>query len=470
MSTPIGLNESLHRRSRGSRSGWRIAGAIVLVVCLAAAATVTWYVTLANKRLDQAIQSIRAAGEPASAAEMDAWRARNKPGVDNSHAWLGAIAKGKVGSDALPNVVQGLIERPAWTDTSYMPPLPGSPWLELAEVSAYLDERRLMLDALHRAAETPGVTRYPLSFEQGIEMPLGHVDGMRMATQALFLEAHVRARQGDGPGAAGSIRTIFALASSNSESPLLVLQVFRASLDARGREAALSLVPHLNLEDGVLKGLQDTAREALYRPDLKAAMIGERIVGLQTIRNPTLIGLTRREAFFYRLVSRQDEAKYLELMDQAVQAARRTDIPFDLGFVDVKSQWALILANPFTRAKYPITNLLLPGCENAFTILAKAEAKNMALEVAIAVSRYRLATGGLPTRLADVVPRYLDRIPADPYLGEGELQYQNENGWVAIYSVGRNVTDDAGEIDDDERGESLDVGVRIDFSESAGSP
>jgi hypothetical protein len=62
---------------------------------------------------------------------------------------------------------------------------------------------------------------------------------------------------------------------------------------------------------------------------------------------------------------------------------------------------------------------------------------------AVAVERYRLATGQLPDDLSELVPSHLEEIPLDPFDGR-PLRYKKRDGGYVVYSVGPDGTDDNG--------------------------
>ena len=77
---------------------------------------------------------------------------------------------------------------------------------------------------------------------------------------------------------------------------------------------------------------------------------------------------------------------------------------------------------------------------------------------AIAIERYRLAEGRLPTALADLAPRFLPEPPLDPF-DATPSKYAIENGDYAIYSIGKNLKDDGGVGDINQKTD--DLGFRI---------
>ena len=58
--------------------------------------------------------------------------------------------------------------------------------------------------------------------------------------------------------------------------------------------------------------------------------------------------------------------------------------------------------------------------------------------------RRRLTEGGSAERLEDLVPRYLDAVPIDPFDGKAlRLKSAPGEGWT-IYSIGEDRIDDGG--------------------------
>jgi hypothetical protein len=109
---------------------------------------------------------------------------------------------------------------------------------------------------------------------------------------------------------------------------------------------------------------------------------------------------------------------------------------------------------PMTRASgYPFSGGLLPvehveyTLRHSYRTRASAVANSLALgrtaDAAIAVSRYRRATGSLPDSLKELVPAYLAAIPIDPYSGHEVRYSRSPNGYV-VHSLGANKRDDGG--------------------------
>ena len=65
------------------------------------------------------------------------------------------------------------------------------------------------------------------------------------------------------------------------------------------------------------------------------------------------------------------------------------------------------------------------------------------IRLAFSLAAYRADHGSYPARLADLAPKYADRVPKDVFT-DGELHYNREGAGYVLYSVGPNGKDDAG--------------------------
>ena len=72
----------------------------------------------------------------------------------------------------------------------------------------------------------------------------------------------------------------------------------------------------------------------------------------------------------------------------------------------------------------------------------------------LAIRRFELEEGGLPTSLEELVPNYLSVTPADPY-GDGPFRYQLTDSGYLLYSVGPNGVDEGGRLERATRNEWL---------------
>ncbi len=100
---------------------------------------------------------------------------------------------------------------------------------------------------------------------------------------------------------------------------------------------------------------------------------------------------------------------------------------------------------------------LSPTCELHQADLAQLRCAALG----VAAERFRLESERFPASLDELVPAYLEALPADPFNGEPMRLAATEQG-IVIYSVYENLSDDGGDIAQSEaRPDPLDVGFRL---------
>jgi len=93
------------------------------------------------------------------------------------------------------------------------------------------------------------------------------------------------------------------------------------------------------------------------------------------------------------------------------------------------------------------TAILIPSMTRAFQTAAEIGTGDDCARTAVAMTRFRLDHGTLPSHLNELVPKYLDEVPTDPFDGKPLRLAIRNNQWI-IYSVGPDRVDDGGvEID-----------------------
>jgi hypothetical protein len=80
---------------------------------------------------------------------------------------------------------------------------------------------------------------------------------------------------------------------------------------------------------------------------------------------------------------------------------------------------------------------------------------------ALAAERYRIDQGRWPESLEELVPKYISRVPRDPF-AKGPLKLLELPDGLFIYSVGYDCKDDGGKIDPKMRiRDGADTGFRL---------
>lgn len=421
-------------------------GCATLVLLLLVALLVglfTWRYRL-GQRVERGLAKIREAGEPVTPEELTEY-CLLPDGVENTaHLWLEAtlpLEGEPFKSDARDFPLVG-------EDESEIPP-PGEPWPKREEAEQLLQKYGSSLDQLHRAAEARGAARYSDDFRLGLRMPLVEIDRLRLGAWLLSLHVHVEAHRGNTPDAVASIHAILMMARSLEREPVLVSHLVRTALAGVARKDLQWLLASVELSDEDLVRLQEAFRGLDYREGLYGAMLFERIMLMMAIKDPAVfVGDEVPAAPLWRITRKDSLALSLEHMAEVIAATKRP-WPEALQTVEqTEDRLMQIARNGFTRLRYAVPLLLMPGLDGAFEATARHAALNGAADAAIACERYRRRYGALPERLDQLVPEFLPEVPMDPYTGE-PLQYVVRDGEYLVYSVGNNGVDEGGLITED---------------------
>lgn len=406
-----------------------------------------------RRDLSAELDRIRAAGEPASADEIEAFYQVPPGARDTTQLWLAALAPLDT-----PGYVAEAKELPLVGDNANDLPLPGEPWPQLEAAEQLLARYRGSLEQMQQAAREGGQARFPTRFADGIQMLLPHAQQLRLGARLLSLESAVAAHRGQTDKAVDSIVAIFAAARSLEQEPVLISQLVRMALGAMARLRIQWLLSAATLDDGQLARLDAELAASDYQKSLRQGLVGERVIGIVTFENPETLG---DEAALGRLsvTGSSDQAMYLKLMDEMIAAADRSGPERQEAIDAADARLRQLASTTSARLKYPLTLLLLPGLSAAGQAAARNEAERDATRVALAIERFRLREGRLPEKLDELVPDFLASVPSDPF-GAGPLRYRADETEYLVYSVGPDGVDDGGRSDSPP-GQPADLVVRV---------
>jgi hypothetical protein len=205
--------------------------------------------------------------------------------------------------------------------------------------------------------------------------------------------------------------------------------------------------------DEQLKELDEAFAAVVGDLDLAEVMIMERCFNLECVRDPQQMSGLGRGGAVLRLPGIQGRGllDILDYMDACVEAARLPltervarfrEIEQEVGELSFLHLVIKLVAGPMGRIGELDLRL------HAHLDLAKA---------ALAIERYRLATGNVPDELAELVPAYLDEVPIDPFDARPIRYKRTEPGYL-LYSVMEDGEDNAGlEKSKAGRGEPYDL-------------
>lgn len=137
-----------------------------------------------------------------------------------------------------------------------------------------------------------------------------------------------------------------------------------------------------------------------------------------------------------RPLFRHDMVRSLTLLNEIADTAHESAIS--------RVQHLEILNSNYGRgAFWRTTPLIVQFSLNGVRRIAQAEAEIRSAVAALAIERYRSATGKTPASLSDLAPAYIEAVPLDPF-GDRPLRYVVDLAGYSVYSVGENGKDDGG--------------------------
>ena len=436
-------------------------GVIVLIVVatplLLAALFVVGFKVSGRRGLNAELERIRAAGEPASAGELEVYYQSPPSDRDTTQLWLQAIAPletPQFSSDAkmLPFVGEG--PQPI--------PWPGEPWPELQEAERLLAQYGRSLEMMHQAARLGGQARYPTKFADGTLMLLTHVQQLRVGARLLALESAVAAHRGRPDAAIDSILAIFAAARSLEQEPTIISQLVRMALDGMARDRAAWLLSAIELDDAQLARLEvELAARNYYGRSVHQALLGERVMGIETFANPARLGDEGKMLALLGAVNGdRDRTLYLQLMGELIAAAKTPAEQGRQTAANVDARLKQVAGSGASKLSHPLTLLLMPALNAVFEARSRNEAARVALRVAVAVERFRRARGRLPDKLDELTPTYFGAVPFDPY-DIKPLRYRIDGEEYVVYSVGKDRIDQNGVSEPPNQADDIAVRVRV---------
>ena len=136
-------------------------------------------------------------------------------------------------------------------------------------------------------------------------------------------------------------------------------------------------------------------------------------------------------AFMKKISDRQIQLNYLKAMDEAIAASR-------LPFAEQKDI-ELPRGDPLSKLAFGNSG------QKTFRVSIERSATENALLIAqLALQAYRADHGHYPEALQALVPRYLQRVPLDPFDPAKPLRYRREANGYLLYSIGPDGVDDGG--------------------------
>jgi hypothetical protein len=411
--------------ARRVRAGFRKAAVVVTATLLPFLIHAAWgYVE--TRRLNAAIQSIEARGEPVRTELV-------RPVGDAAAAARYYRAAAALASDFRAD------PRPWYGDVTAAERTGNWPDDLLARIRGVISPYEEMLSLIDRAADLPFE-----DFEPGTTYNY-LAQGLMQSSRISSLRSIVQAFEGDAAGAARSLHSALQAGrwfTRNGGS-------FSPSSMAWFTSALQITLQRVRPQDIELERLARDLADADEDDVLRRAFLGMRAGMLSRVpANPWFIGNPVVPLFVVDRPWRTHQVNRQLSWYAAVLSA--IDVPWPDRIDAVGEVDYFNLDAPITRER------MLKSVEYMVTPVAMVRT----LRTAIAVERYRRGhSEQMPASLSELSPWYLETTPVDPFTGRPLLFAKTPSGYV-VYSAGVNRTNDNGDVSAQWAGGS-DLGITV---------
>jgi hypothetical protein len=321
-----------------------------------------------------------------------------------------------------------------------------------------------------RAASDRPYARYPVVYDMenpwGILLP--HLGNVKRNVQRLQLRACAELAAGRTDEAFADVKLMLYLANSANDEPFLITYLVRIACVHLAIQPVWEGMAEHAWSNAQLQELQALFQQCDFFPQMERSLDGERAAAILTAEllergkyhlndltdDPSHTGSSLANLFgriaphgWYDL----EQLHYCQLFQSQLNGA------FDVKKKQVYPRQIESNTNALAQAfagRNPLTTIctrhqllaviLLPALHNIPRRAAAAQTAADEATIACALERYRLANGHFPETLDALVPRFIPQLPNDVMTGEPHKYRLANDGWVVLYSVGWNETDDGG--------------------------
>ena len=364
-----------------------------------------------RSNLQSRLDAISAAGYPVTCVELDAWYAIPEFSENAADTMIEAISHyyewDKQYLNDLP--VIGSAELPTRTE-------PMSEEMK-AIAAEYLSDNKKALDLLRKGAAIEH-SRYPMDLTQGFNALAPALDDVRQGAKMLKLEAVLHAEKAKPQLATDSVTAIFGVACSLAKEPTIVSQLVCLGCKALAVSALERVVNRTELTNEQLVKLSQILKNADDSTGLSRAFAGERCIVVEYLKDPTSYNLTifsdpppcsTQLITLCKIagLADTDAMLYVDLMSNYMEVMQLEPHYRKEAVEAVKAK-----RNKISKI-HMLLNIAMPSLSRSVTLDLRGIARLRTARVALAIERYRLATGTLPDTLGELTPTYIAIIPKD---------------------------------------------------------
>jgi len=182
--------------------------------------------------------------------------------------------------------------------------------------------------------------------------------------------------------------------------------------------------------DGQLTELDKALTATDGTVDLTQALITERCIMIETCRDPSLMASPGQGPGLRMLpgMMRMGIADVLDYMEDCIEASKRPPTERLAGFREAAGKVEDL------SVLHVMIKMLAPAMGRVAELSLRSQAGVDLARTALAIERYRLATGKVPERLEGLAPQYIKAVPIDPFDGQ-PIRYRRTEPGYRLYSI-----------------------------------
>jgi hypothetical protein len=319
---------------------------------------------------------------------------------------------------------------------------------EYPELVKLLEDNREALRKLKEVIDAGG-GHFPIPEDADISVKINHIRPARAMAELLALEARWFQKEGDIENAARNIADGISFTQDFTRGATLIADMVGTVmqgyfLDITTQEFDKT-APNARFCSAIERSLYDLEYS---RADAADSLRTEEML----MRNYLTPYIDMDQTLRQRALG----ASELSEEDISSEALRST--------IDLHGRWTAELSSVLERGYYPairkaeeicgkiaskdpdipkLVNLVSPLYVDVVKAKAQSKARFEMARTGIALQNYAKAKGGYPESLELLVPRYIPRVPVDPFSGKPIKYTRGEEGWT-LRSFGPDMDDDKG--------------------------
>ncbi|MCK4999360.1 MAG: hypothetical protein KAS23_07490 [Anaerohalosphaera sp.] len=413
---------------------WLIIGAIIVTPI----ATLILYRMRCQSEFDRRVEALREQGFPVSTEDLEKTYILDE-GVENAaDVYILAFQyQQKPTANEIPYLPRSGSYR--WSEDE--PPYPQK---VINAFKSHTQRNQTTFDLLEQASQTEHCL-WPRTNNNGY-ISNDYLSEIKRAMELLTERNYYLAQTGDGEELFNSIQTSIALSKTLSKQPFLIDHLVTISLKAMIASCLEDVLPMAEFSELQLLMLQ---KQFAVLQDTKAyrqALINDRCITIAFWQLPpaeqqvSIGGPSKPAQILYSTsgLKQKDALLSLDNMEIEIQASQ---LPLHQRYEELKR-----IEEELNTGILSFMHLYLNYMTSP-TMIAKLDLRLLAnlkcAETAMAIERYRKKHNALPDFLVDLVPRFMEELPRDPFDNKTLRYFILDNSYT-IYSIGDDLVDNNG--------------------------